>query len=350
MFRDKGLGLLKISCNIIVTVYRPNTAADQFCILGNCWSRGKFHFAQGMWVPLGIEENPLVIRPREREGGDTTKEYSFVTNEFRFCCSAEFAYGRRYQFATHGGTEENPYSLALGDGKVTPLAAWASDYNASFSYDPSRSGPGDIWIVEGSTNAAVASAAKFSLTYRLVPVRPIAQHDLVRPEPLTAGESVECRPGRINATDGKYYDLIFDDCLLKVSLVKGKRYVLDTVGAQANLLLFVYDARGNVLYESESDGTDTGNVRCAFVSPYTFDCYVGLAEKLADDDLDDDFDDFFEDEDEFDPLDDKDVDEQTVSDSLSDVKEAVEEAAEEAADKVEDAAEEIKEAVENAAE
>ena len=265
----------------------PESWTYIFCIESDTpHVRGKFHFAQGMWVPLGIEENPLVIRPREGEGGDTTKEYSFVTNEFRFCCSAEFAYGRRYQFATHGGTEENPYSLAFGDGKVTPLAAWASDYNASFSYDPSRSGPGDIWIVEGSTNAAVASAAKFSLTYRLVPVRPIAQHDLVRPEPLTAGESVECRPGRINATDGKYYDLIFDDCLLKVSLVKGKRYVLDTVGAQANLLLFVYDARGNVLYESESDGTDTGNVRCAFVSPYTFDCYVGLAEKLADDDLD----------------------------------------------------------------
>lgn len=265
----------------------PESWTYIFCIESDTPNvRGTFHFAQGMWVPLGIEENPLVLVPRERTEGDTTKAYSFVTNEFRFCCSAEFAYGRRYQFATHGGTEKNPYSLAFGDGKVTPLATWASADNASFNYDPGRSGQGDVWIVEGSTNAEVVADAKFSLTYRLVPVRTIAQHALVRSEPLTVGESVECRPGRINATNGEYYDLIFDDCLLKARLEKGRRYVLDTVGAQTNLFLFVYDMKGNVLHECEGDGTDTGNARCAFVAPYTSDCYVGLAEKLVDDERD----------------------------------------------------------------
>ena len=250
---------------------------------------GTLRYAEGIWTPIGIEENPLVIAPKEKpeEGQWTTDRthpdgYEFVTNEFKFCCAADLAYGRRYAFALEGGQTDNRYTFGLDGGKVTTNFSWrVDDFNESLYFNPSTSTKFNIWAIESSTNHP---SAKFKLRYRLLPTRGIAEH-AVKGQ-LTVGNGTNCVPGRINSTKNEFYDLIVDDCLYKVTLEKGKKYVIDTAGAQTNLVLYVYDSKGNILYENEEDGSGTGNVRCGFQSAVKGDFYVGLAEKLEDDDVD----------------------------------------------------------------
>lgn len=253
-------------------------------IEGPCDSfRGTLRYAEGIWTPIGIEENPLVIAPKEKpEEGVKTGEYPFVTNEFRFCCAADLAYGRRYAFALEGGQADNRYVLGFDGGKVTTNFSWrVDDFNDSLYFNPYSTVNYKIWAIESSTNHL---SAKFNLRYRLLPTRGLADHT-VQGE-LTVGKPATCTPGRVNSTNNEFYDLIVDDCLYKVTLEKNKKYVIDTDGAKTNLVLYVYDNKGNILYENDEDGSGTGNVRCGFQTAAKGVFYVGLAEKLADDDID----------------------------------------------------------------
>lgn len=247
---------------------------DSFC--------GTLRYAEGIWTPTGIEENPLVIAPKETpEGGLTTGENKFVTNEFSFCCAADLEYGRRYAFALLGGRADNLYTFGLDGGKVTTNSDWKVDCGDSIYFNPAADGNYKIWALESSSNYP---SATFRLRHRLLPTRGIAAHELQGE--LTVGKPETCTPGKVNRTGNEYYDLIVDDCLYKVTLEKGKKYVVDTAGAQTNLILYVYDSKGNVLHESDEDGSGTGNVRCGFQTAVKGVFYVGLAEKLEDDDVD----------------------------------------------------------------
>ena len=243
---------------------------------------GTLRYAEGIWTPIGIEENPLVIAPKEKpEEGLWIGEYKFVTNEFKFCCVADLAYGRRYAFALKGGEADNCYTLGLDGGKVTTNFNWRVDNSDSLYFNPYSTANYKIWALESSSNYPVAL---FNLRYRLLPARKITDHT-VQGE-LIVGKSETCTPGRVNNTTNEFYDLIVDDCLYKVTLEKGRKYVIDTDDAKTNLILYVYDSKGNILYENEEDGSGTGNVRCGFKASYKGDYYVGLVEKLADDDVD----------------------------------------------------------------
>lgn len=233
---------------------------------GPCESfRGTLRYAEGIWTPIGIEENPLVIAPKEvPEEGQRTGENKFVTNEFSFCCAADLKYGRRYAFALEGGQEDNLYTFGLDGGKITTNSTWKADYNDSLYFNPSADGNYKIWALESSSNYP---SATFTLRYRALPTRGLADHTVRGP--LTVGTSVTCEPGKVNSTTNKFYDLIVDDCLYQVTLEKNKKYVIDTDGAMTNLILYVYDNKGNILYENDEDGSGTGNVRCGFKASFS---------------------------------------------------------------------------------
>ena len=243
---------------------------------------GTLRFAEGVWTPLGIEENPLVLAPKEEpEAGQWTEDNKFVTNEFSFCCAADLKYGRRYAFALKGGQKDNFYTFGLDGGKVTTNLSWKVDYNDSLYFNPAADGNYKIWALESSSNYP---SAMFNLRYRALPMRKFAEHTVHGS--LTVGTSVICRPGCVNNTTNEFYDLIVDDCLYGITLEKNKKYVIDTAEAQTNLVLYIYDGKGNILYENDEDGSGTGNVRCGFNASYSGIHYVGLAEKLEDDDID----------------------------------------------------------------
>ena len=242
-------------------------------------------YAEGIWLPIGIEENPLVIVPKETPAdGTRTAEYEFVTNTYKFCCVGDLLAGRRYQFATEGAAADNVYTLGFDEGKVTSNDLWRTDYNASVYFDPVQDGQANVWVLESATNRP---GATFKLRHRLIPARPLKEHPLARTAPLEAGARIDdCRPGHVNATDNEYYDTIIDECLYAFKVTQKKRYVLDTVGAKTGLLMRIYDDKGVRIQENAEDGTGTGNVRCAFTAGKTGTYYVGLAENLADDDRD----------------------------------------------------------------
>ena len=252
-----------------------------FQISGEKGAAAELRYCLGNALPKGIEDNPVPFNPAPDQTERVTPAVRFVDGEFVYHYSAEFVSGRRYLFAVEGGTGANPYSLAFGaDGKVTPYAPWASDYNISYSFDPSTDGEGNVVTGEAETN----ETATFRLRYRMLPARTIAEHD---PKPLVIGaEGVAIEPGRLNATDNAYYDLIVDDNLFSFSTEKGARYVAETVGATTNLLMCVYDSKGKLLYKSDRKGDGTGDVRCGFVAGSVGPYYVGVCQKLDDDDLD----------------------------------------------------------------
>lgn len=256
------------------------------------------HYQQANALPLGIEDNPDKVEPKESASQEKTA--TFVDGEFTYVFSVNpFLSGRRYLFATDGGTTANPYATGFGvTGKLTPYAPWASEGNNSWSFDPDSDGDGTILVAE----TAADPAAKVTLRYQILPTRTLEEH---RPEVLPLGaEGVRFVPGRINATDNRYYDTIIDQKLFKtVKLTKGKRYVVETNGSKTNLLMRIYgtnfDPRyasltasqqtsktGSPKYESTKKGDGSYDVRCGFKADADGICYIGVCQNLADDDLD----------------------------------------------------------------
>ena len=276
----------------------PASWVYYFQIAGTNAAHATLHYRQANALPLGIEDNPEIIVPTLTE--KRTSSVKFVEGEFTYVFSVDpFLSGRRYLFATEGGTEANPYSLDFGAvGKTTPYTPWSTVNNAAFSFDPDSDGAGNIIATEGATNAS----AQVKLRYRMLPTRLLEEHN---PEVLPLGEEgVRFTPGRINATDNQYYDTIIDQKLFKtVSLQKGTKYVIETNGSKTNLLMRVYantfhpeyssltesqqqSRTGSPKYESTKKGDGSFDVRCGFTADYTGVYYIGVCQDLDDDDLD----------------------------------------------------------------
>ncbi len=267
-------------------------------IAGTNAASATLHYQQANALPLGIEDNPDKVEPKE--SASQAKTATFVDGEFTYVFSVNpFWPGRRYLFATDGGATANPYTLGFGvTGKLTPYAPWASEGNNSWSFDPDNDGNGTILVAE----TAVDPAAKVTLRYQILPTRTLEEH---RPGVLPLGAEGVCFvPGRINATDNRYYDTIIDQKLFKtVKLTKGKRYVVETNGSKTNLLMRIYGTNfdpkyasltesqqtsktGNPKYECTKKGDGSCDVRCGFTADYAGVYYIGVCQNLADDDLD----------------------------------------------------------------
>ena len=242
------------------------------------------HYVQGNMLPLGIDDNPAALNVTLAD--QRTGLTAFVDGEFSYVYSAEFQNGRRYVFATLGGTEGNPYSVGFdASGKVTPyeLGDWKTPNNAAWSFDPDTDGAANIRVTE-----TLAQSGAFQLRYKMVPARSIAQHSFG--ELPVGGAGVRFVPGRINAgykaLGVECHDAIIDQALFHCTLVKGARYVAETNGSKTNLIMRVYDGTGNVLHESLTRGDGSYDVRCGFIPTYSGNFYIGVCQKLDDDDLD----------------------------------------------------------------
>ena len=256
------------------------------------------HYQQANALPKGIEDNPLEIAPGTKS--DLRETVAFVDGEFTYAFQVSpFLANHRYLFATEGGTSENPYTLGFGmPGKLTPYAPWAADYNAAWTFDPDSTGAGTAIAAETLADPA----AQVTIRYQLLPTRQIKDHN---PDPLSLGtEGVRFVPGRINATDNKFYDAIIDQKLFKTEqLTKGRRYVVETNGSRTNLLMRIYGSTydpefealtenqqknktGSPKYTGKPKGDGSYDLRCGFTADYTGVYYIGVCQDLADDDLD----------------------------------------------------------------
>ena len=254
----------------------PSTWTYYIMVFGRAQDTGRLHYVIGNVLPKGVLQNPLVIKPETGVEGKTETDLEFKSPNYYI--EAKLTMGRRYYFATGGGTEGDVRRFSgFANGVSTNYLPWATDeYNESICYVPDRNVTELFSIfAEGGLDSTA------SLRYRVDPSRTLKEHALAGT--LTAGQPVtDCKPGYLNDyAKTKSYDHIIDECLYKFSIAKNKRYVIETTGATKDLLMRIYDENGNVVDENTSAGEGSQDVRCVIDSKTkAATYYVGVCENL----------------------------------------------------------------------
>lgn len=271
-------------------------------ITGDVGDTVTLNFAQGVVIPQGREDNPLALTPTT--SGGTVSRTLQLDNEFYM--RARLQAGRMYRFGTDGGTQDCVFDMFF-EGEETDGEApecvliddpeyEGRDCDVGYYVIPSATAYYTIVVTGQADDAAqtddAAQAAgdaslvgsPFKLSHRMLDARTLQQHEAARLD----GEDVlsaECRPGSMNPaasiTGGGTYDAIIDESLFAFAAEKGGRYVAETEGAATNLLMRIYDARGNIVCENAGDGRSF-DVRCGFEAESTADYYVGVCQALED--------------------------------------------------------------------
>ena len=235
------------------------------------------HFRIGNALPVGIDDNPLPIMPALNEKSDGPR--AFVPGDNAFKYQVSFKEGRRYLFATTGGTSNAVYGVAaLSTGKTLPYDGWTNAWNASICFDSDGEWSGLVAVTNAATNAVDAT---FGLRYRMVPARSITQHDFA--EIAVGTNGVTFAPGRLSVHGNDAFDAIVDEGLFAFNAAKGEKYVAWTEGAVTNLMMRVYDAKGNVIHQNADCGQVSNyNVRCGFTPTASGRFYIGVCQDLDD--------------------------------------------------------------------
>lgn len=252
------------------------------------------HFQQGVVIPQGREENPLTLSPSL--AGSTVKRKLQTNNEYY--TRVRLLAGRMYHFATGGGTTNNVLDMVI-DGedpsdetKDAPTclvyddpAYYADEVNSGIYVVPQETGYFSLVVSGDDPDAAegeTGEGGSFELSCRLLAARSMDEHSAT--DLLVDGPAQAFTAGALsvldNTTNG-VYDAIIDRTLFRFTATEGDRLLAETTGAATNLLMRLYDAKGNVLVENTGDG-QTFNVRGAFTVPDDGTYYVGVCQFLED--------------------------------------------------------------------
>ncbi|MGN0845941.1 MAG: PPC domain-containing protein, partial [Kiritimatiellia bacterium] len=230
---------------------------------------------QGINLPKGIPENPYQFYP----GGSVarTGALKFPTDSSEFCFTVRMLAGRRYLLSTLDGTEELPLGIeSITGGEFAEHPSWYSnEWNMACHFVPEETDLYDFSVITSVSNAL----APFRLQYVMLPVRSISKHELAGQ--LTPGDVVSAKPGRKNAFGDVCYDEIIDEALYSFKAMKGTRYLLRTTGATTNLLLRVYDSKGNIVVENRGRNDGTFDVLGGLEASVNGVYYVGVCQDLA---------------------------------------------------------------------
>ncbi len=261
-------------------------------IEGEVGQKVEIHFQAGVNIPAGREENPARITPKTT----VQKSSSTLQIDSVYYFRAYMTAGQLYWFATSGGTANSLMSVDMDlpdvQGDETDVDDESDlDVYPDPAYDADEMNTG-IFVVANNTgyyNILVsaegddADGAPFTLSYRTYAKKGPAEH--VSTELSAAnGYEADFSAGRKNATASfaaGYYDEVIDEALFRFDAEKGGRYLLQTTGAQTNLLMRIYDAKGATLFQNTGDGR-TLNVRCAFEAAAAGTYYVGVCQNIAD--------------------------------------------------------------------
>ena len=265
-------------------------------VSGNEGETATLYYGIGKHIPTGIRQNPLVITPKttaqvtqdpnKARSGAVKGEMQFWSSNYY--CQVEMKLGCRYHFTSGLGSESNALSVAYldVDGTVRTNQEEVSKWDFAETFVPRKSGK---YLVEITSSASNYVNATGKMTYWVEAEKPLAKHAF---RPLTADVPIDdCHPGNINAKlmDGdvntnKYFDAIIDEELFSFTAAKGKNYVIETTGAETNLIMRIYDSKGAVLMENFGNGSNF-NVRCAISAPSKKTTYyVGVAQDFGYDD------------------------------------------------------------------
>ncbi len=260
----------------------PSSWTYYFVLEGAIGASATVWFRQGVVTPSGREDTPVAISPAGKEA--TTSRKLELGGEYHF--KAKLTAGRLYHFATGGGTAEMPLNVSVG-GSSDDVPDVDVYNDPAFDGDDGNTG---VYVVPSETDtypicvfgdADGSEGGAFSLSYRQFPARAPAEHAFATLDDSN-GWMAQCAPGFMaNWKANDAYDAVIDEALFAFTAEKGRRFVCETLGAATNLLMRVYDAKGNVLAENDGDGEST-NVRCAFEATAAGTHYVGVCQDMVD--------------------------------------------------------------------
>lgn len=247
-------------------------------IEGKAGAQVTIAFQQGVVIPAGREESPVTISPSKTE-----KQYSSkleVAGEYYF--KAKLTAGKMYSFYTTGGTSDFMMSISAGLAETVDGEDPSVYGNPDYTVGSSDAGVYVSPLTSGYHIIAVSGLSSdegrdFTLHYKELPSRAIEEHAFAElndangfKAPFVAGRKIDMSTG--------FFDEIIDESLFRFEAEKGKRYVAMTEGASTNLLLIVYDSKGEIVAQNEHDGVSL-NPRCAFVAEADGVMYAGVCQK-----------------------------------------------------------------------
>lgn len=265
----------------------PSTWVYYIVVRGAKGDSATLNYCLGNRIPEGLYQNPVRIEPTTDAAGKVKSGCQFYDSDFYF--ETDFELGRRYYLATDGGAAGYTFGFNnLPAGDIRPYAQWKKgEYNDSIIFVPKVSDTA-IWSI--STDREENFSRLATLKYRVDPARTIAQHPLKAA--LAVGKPVAFVPGHLNARNSGAYDAIIDEGLFSFKSAKNRRYVIQASwsnpGRATNMLMRVYDAKGQIVAENRGDGSSM-NARCGLEEGSKAQTYyVGVCQDLGDrDDFED---------------------------------------------------------------
>ena len=236
----------------------------------------KINYIAKKKIPTGVASNPLVIKPTDSIKTSTLtdgfmSEYYYV----QVACQKDCC----YRFGAIGGYGTNVLSFVEDDflnGTLGDFGVWADELNGAVSFYSNKKQT--LTFRLQSTQGYTATG---KIKYYVEKQKALSKHAVKGT--LKVGKSLEAVPGYLNMTNAPakgYFDMIADEQLFKISLAKGKNYVIETSGASAEapLVVYLYDSKGAVLQKNTSKGSDSPDVRLAYTPTKAATYYVGVCE------------------------------------------------------------------------
>ena len=248
----------------------PDTWNYYIKITGKKGATATLKYVKANKMPVGVSQNPMTIKPKA--DAQTTDWLDFKSSDFYL--KADLKGGCRYHFGSMKGSADNLLSIRSmeSQGFFVRDEAWSSDVSGAVVFIPDADGTYEIVI---HSTKGYGARAKFR--YRVDPARSVADHPMVT---LKAEEKpLTCKPGYLNDPASGAYDNIVDQELFKFTAYH-KKYVIDTIGAETDLVLYLYDAKGRLVGENRSKGNGSKDVRITIDTEKTEVFYIGICEDI----------------------------------------------------------------------
>ena len=236
--------------------------------------------------PKGTMDNPQTVIIKETrnppaEAASTDCTISQDMGGIYYIKTPALAAGHKYFFGVDGGSGMT-ISQTLGGANLFENAECSKEYDGfascSEAYSFVAPAAGVHWIT-------VKTDAGFRFYGASMPALAPDKHDFAD---LALGTtSGEFEPGYLNDPASGAYDQVIDQRLFRVSgYKKGDNIVFRTDGATADLLMRLYDSKGNVLAESLRTGDGSQEVQLAWTASSAYSAgsavYLGVCQQLED--------------------------------------------------------------------
>ena len=238
-------------------------------------------------APKGTQDNPQTFTVKETSRPDV--EASMIS------CELGEDFGGTYYIKTPNLVAGHKYFFGIDSGSELAISTGVGGDNLFKNEAVSKAYEGFTSCTEAYSFVAPASGVfwitvqpdgDFTFYCAALPALTPDKHEFTD---LSVGtESEEFAPGYLNDPESGAFDAVIDQRLFRITgYRKGDNIVFRTEGAANDLLMRLYDAKGNILAESRRMSDDNQEVSIAWTATAAYSAasavYLGVCQQLADD-------------------------------------------------------------------